>query len=64
MSPDLLEERQIGNNDLRGEVLPGGGFNHVALRDADDGDVIIVNEDDLVALRDWLTRVIEETSNG
>ncbi len=54
------EWEQIGNNDLRLDATPQGGFFHVALRDADDGDVIIVNEDDVEALRDRLTKVLEE----
>ena len=53
-------DEQVGTNDLRYNDTPQGGFCHVLLRDADDGDVIIVNEDDLVALRDRLTRTIEK----
>jgi hypothetical protein len=50
----------IGNNDLRAEVDVSCGFAHVVLRDADDGDVIVVNEDDVVVLRNYLNRVIAE----
>lgn len=49
---------KVGTHDLRIDTEPTGGFHHVALRDADDGDTIIVNEDDLVPLRDKLTEVI------
>jgi hypothetical protein len=48
----------VGTHDLRIDVTPSGGFHHVALRDADDGDVIIINEDDLIPLRDYLNEVI------
>lgn len=48
----------IGNNDLRLQYDSDGGFHHVVLRDADDGDVIVVNEDDLVSLRDRLSEII------
>lgn len=56
------EWETIGNNDLRLQVDPRdcGGFYHVTLRDADDGDVIVVNEDDIIALRDRLSEIIEE----
>ena len=56
--PDEWET--VGNNDLRLSCSVGGGFHHVVLRDADDSGVIVVNEDDLRALRDRLTKVIEE----
>ena len=59
MASEWFEE-QIGNNDLRLDATPAGGFFHVFLRDADDGDVIIVNEDDVRALRDRLSRHIVE----
>jgi hypothetical protein len=59
----VIEER-VGNNDLRYSDNPHGGFRHVVLRDADDGDVIVVNEDDLVALRDRLTRTINQLENS
>ena len=49
---------QVGAHDLRYDDTPAGGFHHVILRDADDGDTIVVNEDDLVALRDRLDRTI------
>ena len=51
---------QIGTHDLRGALCKGGGFTMLELRDADDGDCTIVNEDDLVALRDFINLVIEE----
>lgn len=41
---------QVGNNDLRFMDGSGSGFNHVVLWDADDGDVICINEDDIEAL--------------
>jgi len=41
---------QIGNNDLRFEDATAGGFNHIILSDADDGDTIVVNEDDISSL--------------
>jgi folate-dependent phosphoribosylglycinamide formyltransferase PurN len=50
----------IGTHDLRYEDKAEGGFVHVVLRDADDGDVIIVNEDDIRALRDRLTKTIQD----
>lgn len=49
---------RIGTHDLRMDTTPCAGFYHVTLRDADDGDVIIVNEDDLIPLRDKLNEVI------
>lgn len=52
------EWETIGNSDLRLQVDNDGGFNHVVLRDADDGDVIVVNEDDVGALRDRLTKIL------
>lgn len=52
------EWEQVGNNDLRFCCDGAGGFYHVTLRDADDGDVIVVNEDDVEALRDKLTEVL------
>ncbi len=55
-----LEWEQVGNHDLRINAKPKGGFFHVALRDADDGDVVMVNEDDVRALRDRLTKVLED----
>lgn len=45
-----LKYEIIGNNDLRFADANGCGFAHVALRDSDDGDVIIINEDDVRAL--------------
>ena len=51
-------ERQVGNNDLRYDDEPAGGFYHVVLRDADDGYRIVVNEDDLIPLRDRLNETI------
>ena len=53
-------EEQVGNNDLRYDDTPQGGFCHIMLRDADDNDVIIINEDDVVTLRDRLTQTIEK----
>ncbi len=55
-------EEAVGNNDLRYDDTPLGGFHHVMLRDADDGDVIIVNEDDLIALRDRLDQTIKNAT--
>lgn len=55
---DKREWESIGNNDLRLYVDPTCGFYHVTLRDADDGDVIVVNEDDLESLRDRLTQIL------
>ncbi len=49
---------RIGTHDLRLNADPHGGFYHVTLMDVDDADVIVVNEDDLVALRDRLSGVI------
>jgi hypothetical protein len=54
------EWETVGNNDLRIWCDGAGGFYHVTLRDADDGDTIIVNEDDVQTLRDRLTRILEE----
>lgn len=52
---------QIGNNDLRYNDEPSpGGYWHVTLRDADDGDVIVINEDDLEELRDRLQATINK----
>jgi hypothetical protein len=56
----LAEEIQIGNNDLRASCDMAGGFAHVVLRDADDGDLIVINEDDIVPLMQYLNRVLEE----
>lgn len=58
----LLERRKIGSNYLRATVLIGGGFVSVCIEDADDddGDIIIVNEDDIEALRDYLNEVLAE----
>lgn len=53
---------QVGNNDLRYNDTPEGGFCHVVLRDADDGDLIVINEDDLVALRDRLDKTIKDNN--
>lgn len=50
----------IGNNDLRLLDNGAGGFRHVVLKDVDDGDWIVVNEDDLEALRDRLSVIINE----
>lgn len=55
---------RIGTHDLRLDATPSGGFYHVTLRDADDGDVIVVNEDDLMALRDRLTQIIDSRPGG
>ena len=55
-----VEWENIGNNDLRLSAVPIGGFRHVVLRDADDGDVIVVNEDDVRALRDRLSQELKE----
>lgn len=56
---DLDEDRQVGNNDLRVQAEGIGGFRHVTLRNAGNGMVIIVNEDDVEALRDYLNAVLE-----
>lgn len=56
----LDTEEQIGTHDLRYSDTSIAGFYHVSLRDADDGDVIIVNEDDLVALRDRINKTLEK----
>jgi hypothetical protein len=37
----------VGNGDLRFKDETDGGFHHIALRDADDHDTIIINEDDI-----------------
>ena len=50
----------VGNHDLRMDAQCIGGFWHVVLRDADDGDLIMINEDDLVALRDKLNQIIQK----
>lgn len=52
----------IGTHDLRLSSGSSGGFVHVILRDADDGDVIVINEDDLRALRDRLDQIIKENN--
>jgi hypothetical protein len=52
----------IGTHDLRLEEVQRGGFVHLALRDADAGDVIVVNEDDIRSLRDRLTETIDRHS--
>ena len=54
------EWEATGNNDLRLQIDGAGGFRHVVLRDADDGDVIVVNEDDVEVLRDRLSRELVE----
>ena len=51
---------QVGTHDLRYEDVLTDGFCHVVLYDADDHDRIVVNEDDLVALRDRLNKTITE----
>lgn len=56
--------RKIGNHDLRLDDEPLGGYVHVALTDADDGDVVIINEDDLVPLRDELSKIIARHNLG
>jgi vacuolar-type H+-ATPase subunit F/Vma7 len=53
------EWEAIGNNDLRMQYEPESGFHHVTLRDADDGDVIVINEDDIETLRDRLSQILE-----
>ena len=58
MLHNWMNWERIGNHDLRIDATPAGGFHHVALRDADDGDTIVVNEDDLIPLRDKLNEVI------
>jgi len=50
----------IGNNDLRFMDGTEGGFNHIALYDADDHDLIIVNEDDIKPLIKRLQKHVEE----
>jgi hypothetical protein len=50
--------QQVGTHDLRIDTTPQGGFHHVVLKDADDGDVIVINEDDLIPLRDKLSEII------
>jgi hypothetical protein len=55
----MTETRIIGTHSLRAECIPYGGFYHVTLADADDGDVIIVNEDDIESLRDYLNEVLQ-----
>ncbi len=57
-----MEDRwePVGNNDLRYDDTPQGGFTYVALRDADDHNVIIINEDDVVLLWERLGRTIRE----
>lgn len=57
---DLKSCLQIGTNDLRAVADGAGGFGHVVLRDADDGDTIVVNENDVSSLRDYLNIVIEK----
>jgi hypothetical protein len=51
----------IGNNDLRFEDLTSNsGFHHVAITDADDGDTIILDEDDIKALINKLEQHIKK----
>lgn len=49
-----------GNNDLRVRVGPSGGFIFVELYDADDHDHIVLQEDDIIALKKWLDQVVAE----
>ena len=51
---------KIGNNDLRFRDGSGGGFHQVILEDADDGDVIVISEDDIIPLVKRLQRHIKE----
>lgn len=50
---------KIGNGDLHYEDSVDGGFGHVTLRDADDGDVIVISEEDVEALYIRLRQTLE-----
>lgn len=56
LEPEFLK---IGNGDLRVRCDSDGGFTNIILRDADDGDVIIVGEDDLSTLSRYFIHVLE-----
>jgi hypothetical protein len=51
-----MDDEKIGNNGLRFEDGTDSGFHHVILKDADDGDVIVVNEDDIDSLIERLIK--------
>lgn len=47
-------------NDLRVKQESCGGFTFVSLYDADDYDKFLLGEDEIVALHDYLTKVIKQ----
>lgn len=47
-------------NDLRVAHDKIGGFNFVHLYDADDHDKFMIDEDNIIPLRDYLNKVIEK----
>ena len=56
----MIREEVVLHGDIRYEESDGGGFVNVVLRDADDGDVIVLSEDAILALRDRLEVLIRE----
>ena len=52
-------DEQIGTGDLRYNESVDGGFGHVTLRDADDGDVIVLSEETVELLYYRLRKTLE-----
>jgi len=63
MTSSMFEEI-IGTHDLRLDSKPAGGFRHLVLRDSDDGDTIVINEDDIEPLRDKLSQILQEIKDA
>jgi hypothetical protein len=53
-------EEQLSGTDIKYADVSGGGFCMVRLRDADDGDVIILTEDDIISLYRKLKGLVEK----
>lgn len=58
-----LESIEDSFGDLRLKADVSGGFVMVTIYDADDHDTIIISEDHIKPLRDYLNRVLENYSD-